>query len=117
MSSNVAGVSSLPDSSTWVLSTIGVDLVWAVVFLRILALLTCEVGTDLGADTSAVANFDFGDLGADLEDLADNLVSYTQRKGNVLSPAASDCVNVGSADTAGVNGDVNVILLIKLLER
>jgi hypothetical protein len=43
-------------------------------------------------------------------------VSYAERKRNVLSPSTGDGVNIGSADTAGINGNVDVVLL-ELLER
>jgi hypothetical protein len=43
-------------------------------------------------------------------------VSYTKRKRDVLSPSSSDGVDVGSADTAGINGNVDIMLL-ELLER
>jgi hypothetical protein len=43
-------------------------------------------------------------------------VSYAKRKRNVLSPSTRDGVNVGCADTAGINGNVDIVLL-ELLER
>lgn len=97
------------------LSTVCVDLVGAVVLLVRLAVVASQVGANLSTNTSAVANLNLGDLGADLDDLADNLVSYAERKRNVLSPSASDGVDVGCADTAGIDGNVNIVLL-ELLE-
>jgi hypothetical protein len=43
-------------------------------------------------------------------------VSYAERKRNVLSPSTGDGVDIGSADTTGINGNVDIVLL-ELLER
>jgi hypothetical protein len=98
-----------------VLSTVCVDLVGAVVLLVGLAVVASQVGTDLSTNTSAVSDLDLGDLGADLDDLSDDLVSYAERKRDVLSPSASNGVDVRSANTAGIDGNVDIVLL-KLLE-
>lgn len=42
-------------------------------------------------------------------------MSYAERKRDVLSPSSGDGVDVGSADTTGINGNVDIVLL-KLLE-
>jgi hypothetical protein len=86
-------------------------LVGAVVFLVVLALGACKIGTNLSADTRAVTNLDLGDLGADLYDLSDNLVSNAEGKGDLLSPSSADGVDIGSANTASIDGDVDVMLL------
>jgi hypothetical protein len=91
-------------------------LVGAVVLVVVLALVASEVGTNLSTNTSAVANLELSNLTANLDDLSDDLVSYAERKRDVLSPSASDGVYIRRADTTGINGNVNIILL-KLLER
>jgi hypothetical protein len=55
-------------------------LVGAVVLLVVLALGAGEIGTDLSADTRAVTNLDLCDLGADLDNLANDFVSNAKRK-------------------------------------
>lgn len=116
MCADVAGVSTLRDSAVSVLSTVCVDLVWAVVLLVRLAVVAGKIGTNLSTNTSAVTNLNLGDLGADLDNLADDLVSYAERQRNVFSPSTSDGVDVGSADTASINGNVDIVFL-ELLER
>lgn len=74
----MAGVSTLCDSAVVVLSTVCVDLVGAVVLLVVLALVASKVGANLSTNTGAVSNLDSGDLVTDLDDLADNLVSYAE---------------------------------------
>jgi hypothetical protein len=81
---NVAGETSLGDSAVRVGCTVCVDHVGAVVLLVCLAVTAIKVGANLGTDTCAVANLECGDLGSDLDDLADDLVSYAEREGDVL---------------------------------
>lgn len=76
------------------LCTVGVDLVRAVVLLVVLALVAGKIGANLGTGTGAVANLDLGDLGSNLYNAADNLVSYAERQGDVLSPSTGDGVNI-----------------------
>lgn len=115
VNTDVRGVTSLSDSAVRVLSTVRIDLVGAVVLLVGLALGAGKIGTDLGTRTDAVSDLVLGDLGSDLDDAANNLVSYTERKGDIIAPSTSDGVDVRSADTAGVNGDVDIVVL-ELLE-
>jgi hypothetical protein len=98
-----------------VLSSVSVDLVGAVVLLVVFALVASQVGTDLSTNTGTVTDLNASDLVSDLDDLSDDLVSYAERKRDLLSPTTSDGVNIGSANTARVDGNVNVIFL-KLLE-
>jgi hypothetical protein len=69
----------------------------------------------LGTNTGTIANLYVLDLGADLDDLANDFVTYTEREWNILAPAAGNGVDVGGADTAGINGDVDIVLF-ELLE-
>jgi hypothetical protein len=64
------------------------------VLLVVLALVASQVGTNLSSNTSTVANLDAGDLVADLDNLSDNLVSYAERKRNLLSPSTGDGVDI-----------------------
>ena len=84
VSADVAGETSLGDGAVRVGSTVCVDHVGAVVLLVRLAVTAVKVGADLGTDTCAVANLECGDLGSDLDDLANDLVSYAQGERNVL---------------------------------
>ena len=78
----MAGVTTLRNSATAVLSTVCVDLVGAVVLVVVLALLASKIGANLGTNTGAVANLDPSDLVADLDYLANDLVSYAEGKRN-----------------------------------
>jgi len=53
------------------------------------------------------------DILANLDCTANNFVTDTERKGN-LAPTTSDGVDIRSADTTGVNGNVNVAILERL---
>lgn len=112
----MAGVATLGDSSIGVLCAVGVELVGAVVLLVGLAVVAREVGTDLSTNTNAVSDLDVFNLGANLDGLANDLVSYAKRERDVPAPAAIDLVDIGRADTASVDGNVNVVLL-ELLKR
>lgn len=65
--------------------------------------------TDSGADLDLWVR----DLGADLCDDADNLVSWNAR-GDDVSPSSVDGVDVTATDTAGENVDVDVSVLCGL---
>jgi hypothetical protein len=80
------------------------------------AVVACQVGTLLSTNTGAVANLELGDFRTNLDNLANDLVSYAERQRNVLSPSAGDRVDIGSANTARINGDIDIVIL-ELLER
>jgi hypothetical protein len=111
MRPNVAGIATLGDSSIWVFRSISIDLAGAVVFLIRFAIGAIQISANLRANTSPVANFEVFDFRADLDNFADNLVPYAEREWNIFAPATSDCMYVRGTDTAGVNGDVDIILL------
>ena len=94
VNTNVRRVTSLGDSAVRVLSAVSIDLVRAVVLLVGLALVAGKIGADLGTRSNTVANLVLGDLGSDLDDAANDLVSYAQGKGNVVSPSTGDGVDV-----------------------
>ena len=58
----------------------------AVVLLVSLALITVQVGLDLGTDTHTVANLDRLDVFADFDGLTNDLVADTDRE-RALAPA------------------------------
>lgn len=73
MSPNVRGVAPLEnDVGPRPLSAVSIDLVLAIGFVVILALLAVETGPDLGADADALALLDGGHLWADFDRPADD---------------------------------------------
>jgi hypothetical protein len=94
VNSDVRRVASLGNSAVRVLSTVGVNLVGAVVLLVGLALIAGEIGTDLGTRTDTVSDLVLGDLRADLDNAANDLVSDAQGKRDLLAPTTSDGVDV-----------------------
>lgn len=62
MASDMARVATLGNSAISVLGAVCVDGVGAVVLLVALALGAGKIGSDLGTNTSTVANLDLGDL-------------------------------------------------------
>lgn len=116
MRSHVARIAALCDGTIWVRRPICVNLVGAVVLLVGFALGASQVGANLCANTDAISDLHSCDLGPDIDDLANDLVTDAEGQWDVFVPATSDCVDVGCADTAGVNGNVYVMLL-ELLER
>jgi hypothetical protein len=120
MGAHVAGVATLRDSTVWVLSTVCGSSSrcppcnWRKsnrrlrrcryeVSICLIGSSHIELCTNLRANTSAVSNLDLGDFGSDFDDLANDLMSYAEGKGNVLSPSTGDGVNIRSANTTGVN--------------
>lgn len=105
----------MADSTVGVLSTIGIDLVRAVVLVIRFAVLACQIGSNLCADTCSVSDFEVLDFRADFDDFANDLVAYAEGKWDVFAPAAGDGVDVRGADTAGVDGNIYV-MVFELLE-
>lgn len=66
----------------------------------IFAIVAGHVGGNLSTNANAVADFHSLDIFADLDGLADDFMANAERKGG-LTPAASDRMDVGTADTAG----------------
>ena len=63
---------------------------------------------------TSVADLAVGHLVTDLDDLANDLVANTKREGSI-APTSSDGVKIGSANTASLNGNVDIVLF-ELLE-
>ena len=85
----------------------------AIVFLICLAKFAFQARLDLSTYANSVANLDGGHLVADLDSSTDDLVTDTDGKGAV-TPAASDGVDIGAADTTALNLDVNVTVFERL---
>lgn len=78
-----------------------------------LAKLAFQTGTDLSANTDTVSNLHGCDLVADFDSLADNFMTDADWEWAVAPPAI-DSMNIGAADTATLNFDINITIL-KLL--
>ena len=109
MGANVAGVSALCDGAVGVWSAVRIDLLWAIVFVVVFALLALHAGPNLGPDTDAVANLDSAHFRANFDGLADDLMTNAEGKRD-LAPATSDAVDIGAADTAALDLDVDVVV-------
>lgn len=88
-------------------------LVLAVGLVVALAFLAVQTRVDLRADAHAVANLGVRYLGADLDDVADDLVARHQRP-VLVAPAARGRVHIRAANAAGRDLDVNVVIAKRL---
>lgn len=84
-----------------------------VVLVIRLAKLAVQAGTDLSANTDTVSNFHGCDLVANFDSLADNFMTDADWEWAV-APTTIDSMNIGAADTAALNFDINIAIL-KLL--
>ncbi|KAI7197850.1 alcohol dehydrogenase [Hortaea werneckii] len=105
--SNVRGVATLREGAITVLCAESVDGIRAVVFLVGLAVGAGQVSLNLRTDTDTVTFLDGLHVLADPDSLANDLVADAERHRGV-TPAAIDGVQVGSADTAALNGDIDI---------
>ena len=78
-----------------------------VVLVVRLAKLALQTGTDLSTNTNTVSNLDGCHLVADFDSLADDFVTDTDWE-RAFAPAASDGMDIGAADSAALNLDVDV---------
>lgn len=108
-----------------VLGTIRINLVWAVVLVIGLALWALQARPDLSSDTDTISHLDSGDLVSNLDGLSNDFVTSTNSWVLVygklaVAPTASDCVDIGTADTTGVNENVDIsiteLLWLELLQ-
>jgi len=130
VSTHVRRVTTLGNGTIWVWGTICVNGVWAVVLLVSLAVVASQVSADLGTNTDTVSDpvrllvrgvacvvtaclLDGLYVLADLNGATNNLVTDTEWERS-LTPTTSDGVDIGSADTTSVNGNVNVAVLERL---
>jgi hypothetical protein len=115
MRTHVGRVTTLADNARlWVRSTVCVDHLGAVVLLVRLAVDTLSASSDLGTNTNSLSLLELGDLVTCPQYAADNLVSNAKRQ-RCLSPSSSDGVDIRAADTAGINGNINIVLLERLM--
>ena len=66
-----------------------------------------QTGADLGTNSNAVSNLDGGHLVPDFDGLANDFMTNADWKW-AITPAAVDCVDIGAADAAAFNLDVDV---------
>lgn len=82
----------------------------AVVLVVGLADLALETGLDLSADTDTVANFTGRHFVANLDHFPNDFMTHANGQW-AFAPAASDCMDVGAADTACFDLNVDVAIL------
>ena len=80
----------------------------AVVLVVALALLALQTRPDLSSNTNTIPDLCAGDLVADLDSLANDLMSNTDGQGD-FAPSSSDSMNIRATDTTALNLDVNVV--------
>ena len=71
------------------------------------AKLAFQAGADLGTNSNAVSHLDGGHLIADLDGLADDFMTNADWE-RAITPTAIDCVDIGAANAAAFNLDVDV---------
>lgn len=82
---------------------------WAIVLVVALALRALQARPDLSTNTGTVANLECRDLRSNFYDLADNLVADSNGCWG-FTPASCDGVHIGTADTAALDLDVDIVL-------
>ena len=78
-----------------------------VVLVIRLAKLALQAGANLGTNSNAISNFDGGHLVADFDSLANDFMTNADWEG-AITPTAIDCVDIGAADPAAFNLDVDI---------
>lgn len=86
------------------------NFVGAVVLLIRLTEFTLHTGTDLSANTDTIPNLDRLHFAADLDRLANDLVADTDRQ-RAISPAACDGMDIRATNSAGIDLNVDIVLL------
>lgn len=85
----------------------------AVILVLALADIALQAGPHLGTNTNAIAHLNLLHVLADLDGLANNLVTDAERTLEV-APAAGDGVDVRPADAAALDLDVDIVILKRL---
>ena len=85
----------------------------AVVLVIALAILAFQARRNLSANTNTVANLDGRHLVTNFDGFPNDLVSDTKGQWG-FSPATGDAVDVGTANTAGVDLDVDITVTERL---
>ena len=78
-----------------------------VVLVIRLAKLALQAGADLGTNSNAVSDLDGGHLVADFDGLANDFMTNADWE-RAITPTACDCVDIGAADPAAFNLDVDI---------
>ena len=81
----------------------------AIVLVICFAKFTLQTSPDLSADTNTVSNLDGGDLVANFDGLANNLMTNTDWKWTI-APTASDGMDIGTTNTAAFNLDIDITI-------
>jgi hypothetical protein len=81
---------------------------WAVVLVIALALLALQTRPDLSANTHAVSDLDAGDLVADLDSMANDLVANADRKRN-FAPAPVDGMDIRGTHAAALDLNIDIV--------
>ena len=81
---------------------------WAIILVVTRALLALHARPDLGSNTDAVSHLAPGHLIANLDSMTNDLVADANGKRD-SAPAAGEGVNIGAADTAALDLDVDVV--------
>lgn len=82
---------------------------WAVILVVALALRALQARPDLGTNTSTVANLECRNLGSNFYDLANDLVADSDGCWR-FTPATCDGVYIGTANTAALDLDIDIVL-------
>jgi hypothetical protein len=92
-----------------VISAISVDLMLTVGLVVVLALTTLKTRPNLSTSTDTVADLCESDLITNTENLANNLVAYSERI-RATAPIAADGVTITGANTTALDLDVDIVL-------
>lgn len=103
----VATLRAVPGVQIW--GAVGIDLMLTVRLIVVLALSAGQARVNLGADADAVADLGEGDLWANLEDLADDLMANSEWVG-ALAPVSRDGVLVRGANAASLDLNIDIIV-------
>ena len=85
--------------------------VWAIVLVIRKAVLALHTTLDLGSNANTFAGLELRDRLADSQDFANDFVANTEGSDREVSPAASDSMDIGSADPATFVLDIDVVIL------
>ena len=89
---------------------VSVDLLCAIVFISVFALLALQTSSDLCTDTDAIADLDALDIRPNTDGSASYFVSDDDGEDLMWEPSLLQCVHVCAADTTVRDGDLDVLL-------
>lgn len=85
----------------------------AIVLIARLAHVALQASPDLRTNTNPVTHLHGGGLGTQSNDLANHFMTHTDGEAG-LTPAAGDGVDITAANTARLNGDLDIALTERL---